>query len=116
MALEMELGMSESEANSTGFRGTDEGTQLKSTSGWSDNGNGTDDFGFSALPGGVRDNGLGYFYDAGFGGYWWSSSPNGGFYGANAWLRYLSSSNPAINRGSNDPRVGFSVRCLRDAE
>ena len=52
MVLEMELGMSESEANSTGWRGTDEGTQLKSTSGWSGGGNGTDNFGFSALPGG----------------------------------------------------------------
>ncbi|MCH1574902.1 MAG: fibrobacter succinogenes major paralogous domain-containing protein, partial [Flavobacteriales bacterium] len=29
-----------------------EGTALKSTSGWSGSGNGTDDFGFSALPGG----------------------------------------------------------------
>ena len=49
MALEMELGMSESEANSTGWRGTDEGTQLRSTYGWYEGGNGADNFGFSAL-------------------------------------------------------------------
>ena len=33
-------------------RGTNEGTKLKATSGWNNNGNGTDDFGFSALSGG----------------------------------------------------------------
>ena len=46
--------MSESERIQQAWRGTDEGTQLKSTSGWSGGGNGTDDFGFSALPGGYR--------------------------------------------------------------
>ena len=112
MVLEMELGMSESVANSTGWRGTDEGTQLKSTSGWSGGGNGTDDFGFSALPGGYRDNGSGYFGDAGYYGGWWSSSPSGG----NAWSRSLLHSDPYIDRGSGYPRSGFSVRCLRDAD
>ena len=33
MTLEMELGMSESEANDTGWRGTDQGTQMKSSPG-----------------------------------------------------------------------------------
>ena len=33
MTLEMELGMSESEANDTGWRGTDQGTQMKSSAG-----------------------------------------------------------------------------------
>ena len=46
-------------------------------------GNGTDDFGFSALPGGYRFYDNGYFYDAGSYGYWWSSSPSGG----DAWYR-----------------------------
>ena len=48
-------------------------------------GNGTDDFGFSALPGGSRYIN-GYFDDAGSVGYWWSSSPSGGI----AWYRYLT--------------------------
>ncbi len=39
--------------SSQGFSGT-EGTALKSTYGWYNGGNGTDDFGFSALPGGYR--------------------------------------------------------------
>ena len=112
IVLEMELGMSESEANSTGWQGTDEGTQLKSTSGWSGGGNGTDNFGFSALPGGYRDYSVGYFVYAGDGGYWWSSSPNGGY----AWYRNLYFNNPDIYRFSVIPRYGFSVRCLRDAD
>ena len=95
---------------SEGFAGT-EGTALKSTTGWYDNGNGTDDFGFSALPGSYRGS-YGYFNDAGIYGRWWSSSPSGGF----AWFRDLRYSNPAILRSDFDPRFGFSVRCLRDAD
>ena len=47
-----------------GFSGT-EGTALKSTSWLVHGGNGTDDFGFSALPGGYRSSSDGYFYSAG---------------------------------------------------
>ena len=112
MVLEMELGMSESEANSTGWRGTDEGTQLKSTYGWYNGGNGTDDFGFSALPGGHRSYSNGYFYFAGSGGHWWSSSPSGG----SAWYRFLYGYNPDVSWDDSSPRYGFSVRCLRDAD
>jgi uncharacterized protein (TIGR02145 family) len=96
---------------SQGFSGT-EGTALKSTYGWFNSGNGTDDFEFSALPGGYRYYSVGYFDGAGYGGVWWSSSPSGG----NAWILGLSSFDPAIDRSPNDPRNGFSVRCLRDAD
>ena len=94
-----------------GHSGT-EGIVLKSTSGWSGGGNGTDNFGFSALPGGVRNDGGGNFYDAGGVGYWWSSSPSGG----SAWDRALVSGEPDVYRFANNPRYGFSVRCLRDAD
>ena len=89
-----------------------EGTALKSTSGWSGNGNGTDDFGFSALPGGLRFDYGGTFANAGATGNWWSSSPSGG----NAWFRYLNNSNPDVFRFFNPRGLGFSVRCLRDAD
>lgn len=36
-----------------GYRGFDVGIKLKSATGWNENGNGTDAFGFNALPGGV---------------------------------------------------------------
>jgi uncharacterized protein (TIGR02145 family)/uncharacterized repeat protein (TIGR02543 family) len=48
------------------------GTKLKSTSGWYNNGNGTDEYGFSALPGGM---GMGGSFDgAGCYGSWWSAT------------------------------------------
>ena len=94
-----------------GFAGT-VGAALKSTDGWNVGINGSDNFGFSALPGGSRSYANGYFDDAGYYGFWWSSSPSGG----NAWYRYLSYNFPVIYRNNDNPRYGFSVRCLRDAE
>jgi len=94
-----------------GHSGT-EGIALKATSGWDFGGNGTDDFGFSALPGGYRVDFDGSFYDAGNYGSWWSSSPSGG----GAWSRDLNHFNPAILRYDGSPRDGVSVRCLRDAD
>ena len=95
---------------SQGFDGT-EGTALKSTSGWS-SGNGTDDFGFAALPGGRRNNGnFNSFTGIGSIGRWWSSSPDG----SDAWSRNMNQ-NPGISRGSTDPGKGFSIRCLRNAD
>ncbi len=57
MELEMFLGMSYDDAYNLGWRGTDEGDKLKSTSGWYDNGNGNNSSGFSALPAGQRIDG-----------------------------------------------------------
>ena len=54
----------------------------------------------------------GYFDDAGYYGSWWSSSPSGG----DAWYRNLLRSYPDIYRYYGNPRDGFSVRCLRDAD
>ena len=111
MTLEMELGMSESEATSLGWRGTDQGTQMKTTYGWYDGGNGTNSSGFSGFPGGLRET-SGYFYAAGFDGFWWSSSPSGSY----GWYRYLTSDHSNVSRSNDLLRYGFSVRCLKDAE
>jgi len=60
--------------------GAEAGTKLKAASGWNNkddgsSGNGTDEYGFSALPGGFgRSDGS--FYHVGNFGYWWSA--NGG--------------------------------------
>ena len=102
-ALETYLG-------ANGHSGT-EGAALKSTSGWA-GANGTDDFGFSALPGGSRYDTDGLFNDAGYFGAWWSSSPNGG----DVWCRFLNYITPVVDRLYGGPRTGFSVRCLRDAD
>ena len=94
------------------YIGGTEGTALKSTAGWSSNGNGTDDFGFSALPSGYRYYGNGYYYSAGGECEWWSSSSDGG----DAWSRNLNAIDSGIYPSGDNPRYGFSVRCLRDAE
>lgn len=96
---------------SQGFSGT-EGTALKSMSGWYESGNGTDDFGFSTLPGGFREPTHGSFSGALSDCTFWSSSPNDG----DAWSRYLNYILTGFNRYSAKPRFGFSVRCLKDAE
>jgi uncharacterized protein (TIGR02145 family) len=107
MILEMVLGMSLSDANSTGWgRGSDQGTQMKAAS-WG----GTNTSGFSALPGGYRKDYNGDFYgqvDGGEG--WWSTS----LVGTNAWIRNLSSGNSLVGRETYGTGFGFSVRCLRD--
>jgi uncharacterized protein (TIGR02145 family) len=48
-------------------------TKLKSTTGWNNNANGTDDFGFSALPGGYAAAYRQEFYKVGDHGYWWTA-------------------------------------------
>jgi len=96
---------------SQGFYFT-EGTALKSTAGWYDNGNGTDDFGFSALPGGFRYHYTDNFSSAGSNGYWWSSSYNGG----SPWSRYLFYISPDVHRTARNQRFGASVRCLRHCD
>jgi len=113
MTMEMALGMSEADANSTGWRGTEQGTQMKTTYGWYDDGKlGANSSGFSGLPGGYRNSNHGGFANAGYFGYWWSSSPNG----SNAWFRLLYYYNEIVSRYNYNQRNGYSIRCVRDAE
>jgi uncharacterized protein (TIGR02145 family) len=75
------------------------------------NGNyGTDDYGFSGLPGGFRD-GSGPFYDVGYSGGWCSSTE---YSSGGAWGRYLSFLYGGVYVNYYDEQFGFSVRCLRD--
>ncbi len=107
--MEMYLGMTQSQAGATGSRGTDEGVKMKSTSGWNNNGNGTNSSGFNALPGGGSYNGT--FITLGNYGRWWSSSEYSGTY---AWYRGLWCNSGKVNRYSNEKTIGFSVRCLKN--
>ncbi len=109
--LEMYLGMSQSEADGIGWRGTNEGEKLKSTNGWYEDGNGTDEVGFSALPGGYRNNN-GNFDKLEINGYWWSATEINSSY---AWNRFLSSFIDMVYRGDGSNKEdGFSIRCVRD--
>jgi uncharacterized protein (TIGR02145 family) len=96
----------------TAAGGSSAGKKLKAKSGWGGtNGsyNGTDDFEFSALPGGSR------LSDGTFGsndeGYWWTSTE----YSGGASIRGVNSnnSNVIVNYYSSKP-AGHSVRCVKD--
>jgi uncharacterized protein (TIGR02145 family) len=108
--LEISLGMQQPDADATGFRGTDLGIRLRSTSGWNNSGNGTNSSGFSALASGAR-NPDGSFEGLGNGNNWWSSSE----YNLNsAWKRGMYYSSPGVFRGNYGKQNGYSVRCLKD--
>ena len=106
--LEISLGMSESIAMELGFRGTDEGAQMKSISGWFNNGNGTNTSGFNSKPGGLLP-GIG-FYGLELHGFWWTSTVTENNYLA----RQLVFGDDTISRQYEDPIVGFSARCVKD--
>ena len=112
--MEIFAGMSEATANAIGWRGGMVGAQLKANSAlWAKN-TGSDDYGFSALPGGSYG-GVTYaggtFSQATFDGYWWTATTNG----AAAWNRWLDFDNTNVSRGVSAQSMGISVRCLQDA-
>lgn len=110
--LELALGMSVSHVNEKQpfSRGTNEGSQLKSASGWDNGGNGSNSTGFSAIPGGFRFCNGNFWFNGDFG-FWWSSTSDKA---ESAWVRSLSSNSGTICRSSNLKQNGFSVRCVRD--
>ncbi len=86
------------------------GTKLKATSGWKNNGNGEDNFGFSALPGGDDNSGggsnlVGYF------GYWWSSREHSN---NTAYYRYMYYNGESVYYSAYGKYSLRSVRCLQD--
>ncbi len=111
--LEIYIGMSQAEADATGWRGTDEGGKLKEfgTAHWdSPNMGATNMSGFTALPGGYRS-AYGGYNSMGSGARFWSSTEylsDGGYY---RWLEYTYSQSyrMGILLGS-----GLSVRCVKD--
>ena len=100
----------------TGYRYSNTaGTKLKSQTGWYDNGhgtngNGTDAFGFSALPAGCRDYDGSYTSEGGNANFW-SSTEDGSYRAYNMDLHY---GYDRAYLGINTKELGFSVRCLKD--
>jgi uncharacterized protein (TIGR02145 family) len=108
--LEIYLGMSQTEADATEWRGTNQGKQMKSTSGWYANGNGINSSGFTALPGGFRFND-GSFQRLGERGTFWSSSEGSG---TTAWYRNPSYNFDQVYRNNFNKANSYSCRCLKD--
>lgn len=98
------------EWENTEWRGLDVGHKLKSTSGWDENGNGTNLYGFGALPGG-KCSSSGFFSKLGSNGYWWSSTESSE---GLAWRRGFSHDYDGSFRYNNSKTFGRSVRCLMD--
>lgn len=109
-ALERTAGISESDIETTGLRGTVAGKLISTTVSGA-----TDDFGFSAVPAGIRDRSDGAF--KAFNDYngfriWTSTSTSATL----AYVRVLQSTTGAINRSTQRVELGFSVRCVRDKQ
>jgi len=109
-----------------GFSWSGAGKKLKSKSGWNDyegkSGNGTDNYGFSALPGSYHtyhapcDN-CWYTRDAyvGEAGSWWTASirvyPSGV---REPYTRHMHCAHDKVNRSTNVERSVESVRCIKE--
>lgn len=109
--LETYLGMTQAQADEKLWRGTDQGSQLKSATGWEAGENGSNSSGFSALPGGYRYHLDGLFNNVGELAYWWCSDENDPFLGN---YRRINGNNDGIYRESTLKAAGKSVRCLKD--
>jgi TonB family protein len=89
------------------------GKALKSVLGWHEYGNGTDSFGFSALPGGYKEGGS--FYMVGEFGNWWTATANATSDRASIVFMNFNTDDANFNAtfGKN---MGISVRCVQGEE
>jgi uncharacterized protein (TIGR02145 family) len=111
--MEMELGMTQAQADALGWRGNDEGGKLKETgtTHWSSPNTGaTNSSGFTGLPGGFRQSGS--FSNLTNFSYFWSSTST--VSDTKAWDRLLGYNTSQVHRDDNGIALGFSVRCLKN--
>jgi len=114
-ALEMSIGMKQSEANAMLWCGTNLGNKLKETgtNHWgSPNLGATNERGFTALPGGYRGDNGGRFYHKGDAAHFWSSMDHNT---GSAWYQRLHSNSAGFRRLHNHKSYGFSVRCIKNS-
>lgn len=119
--LELELGMCAGGTagcvDAFGDRGTDEGTKMKSETGWNGGDSPTNNSsGFSALPGGQNEGWGAFFWQLGSGGNFWSSTEFSSNY---AVMRRLGDVNSTVLRGEvgqpeSTKATGKSVRCVKN--
>jgi uncharacterized protein (TIGR02145 family) len=89
------------------------GNKLKEigTNHWnSPNEGATNEYNFTALPGGNR-NISGKFVINGTYGFWWSATEATS---GDAWTRFIDNNSDNVTRNINFKEMGFSVRCVRD--
>jgi len=122
--LELTIGMSSEDLNklTPKYRGTNEGDKLKSKNGWDyddineKSGNGTDSYGFKALPGGLETL-PDPFAGLGQTGEWWTSTQNSS---TDVYVRFIIYNSSRIYRdisakvSFNGVHWGYSVRCIKN--
>lgn len=114
--MEMAIGMNQEEADKISWRNTNgEGGKLKSKSGWPthpSNTNGSDMYGFTAIPSGYLTSSFTFIGEGLNVNYWTSTqAPDVDFGG---WFRNLAQENQSINRSTMYKQFGFSVRCVKN--
>ena len=109
--MEISLGMTSEQANGTDFRGTDQGKQMKNTTGWAEGANGTNTSGFTALPAGYRSYITGISEGIGLITYFWSAS---GLDENIAVYRRLDGNNDKVFRSGTYKKAGKAVRCVKN--
>jgi uncharacterized protein (TIGR02145 family) len=101
------------------YVGTTPGTKLKATNGWKTNANGTNTYGFTALPGGYVEYGSIYdsYPDIGDRGVWWTATEYNASYARN---KSMDGGSSVSNFGiasydySIPKNYMLSVRCVQD--
>ena len=89
------------------------GTKLKAASGWNTSGSyipGTDNYGFSALPGGYASS-SGSFGSVDSDGAWWSATE---YNASNAYYRNIYYNNASVGTYDNGKSRLYFVRCVKD--
>ena len=89
------------------------GAKLMSTSGWSGDDIGTDDFSFSALPAGFRADD-GYYFNEGNYAYFWSSTEFGDSHAYYMYLYYRNDGAELLDTDDVFKNDAISVRCLKN--
>ena len=110
-SMEVALGLAQADVNTWGWRGTDHGAKMKSTTGWNAGENGTNTSGFTALPAGYRFYSDGLFNGQNSIGYWWTATEHDTDRG---WYRRIDGNNTAVYKASTDKRAGKSIRCVKN--
>ena len=107
--LEKSLGMDDNDLNGIGWRGTDQGNQLKSTVDWADNGNGSNSSGFNAYPAGRHWNA---YSNIGTYALFWTATE---FSSTQAWFHYLHKTETGVYRSMfSKTAYALSCRCVKN--
>jgi uncharacterized protein (TIGR02145 family) len=109
--MELYLGIPLADINLYDWRGTNQGSMIKSTTGWPAGQNGTNTTGFSGLPGGYRYAADGSFQALDQWTYWWTATEHDA---TRAWYRRVDGDHTDIYKASTEKRGGKYIRCVKN--